>query len=379
MAYDLDQLYRNVGGTLSRAMQRGWFAQPQEQSSPQEGFYNQAGPFTRHMNQGAIYQNRAPGWQSPQQQPFSFGNALKTVTQPFTQAAPPQIGTRSPSIAGRNVVDAMRTAWGAQDERDPGLRAALAISHAESGWDPNAYVNNDVEESAGIFQTNIRAHGQDRAHWSNVDNSVNKWVPTLRQEARNLIDRGVDLSTPEGIWALYSNVINPGVKQMAHGGKGSAQWNNVMRSFNSLDANLEIARSQPPGVQSQDPHKAIAFAKSQKGKRYAGPIVGEEDSARWGDPGWDCSSFVSAAFRELGVKLTPYTDSAYRETRAVSGAPQAGDIVFFSGYEDGQDARYKHMGIYLGDGQMIDSSYGRGVSIRSVSSSPGRAEFRRAL
>lgn len=61
---------------------------------------------------------------------------------------------------------------------------------------------------------------------------------------------------------------------------------------------------------------------------------------------WDCSGFVSWVFAQHGVKLTAYTFSMVGELKPTSN-PQPGDIVFQNGYN--------HVGIYLGNGQMISA------------------------
>lgn len=77
---------------------------------------------------------------------------------------------------------------------------------------------------------------------------------------------------------------------------------------------------------------------------------------------WDCSGFVSWVFAQHGVKLTAYTFSMVGELKPTSN-PQPGDIVFQNGYN--------HVGIYLGNGQMISAlNPSEGTIIHSVSVMP---------
>lgn len=77
---------------------------------------------------------------------------------------------------------------------------------------------------------------------------------------------------------------------------------------------------------------------------------------------WDCSGFVSWVFAQHGVKLTAYTFSMVGELKPTSN-PQPGDIVFQNGYN--------HVGIYLGNGQMISAlNPSEGTIIHSVSAMP---------
>ncbi|WP_338750133.1 C40 family peptidase [Janibacter alittae] len=75
--------------------------------------------------------------------------------------------------------------------------------------------------------------------------------------------------------------------------------------------------------------------------------------------GFDCSGFTQYVFGKAGVSLPRTTTAQQAATTPVSD-PQPGDLVFF-----GSPAY--HMGIYLGDGMMIDApSSGKSVSIRPV-------------
>ena len=93
----------------------------------------------------------------------------------------------------------------------------------------------------------------------------------------------------------------------------------------------------PPGAAGQ----AMEWALSQRGKPYG-----------WGDAGpgsYDCSGLTMAAFRTVGVGL-PHSAAAQSSMgRAVSrNQLQPGDLVFF-----GSPAH--HVGIYVGDGKMVDA------------------------
>lgn len=61
---------------------------------------------------------------------------------------------------------------------------------------------------------------------------------------------------------------------------------------------------------------------------------------------WDCSGFVSYVYAQAGINLTAYTYTMATELTPTS-TPQPGDIVFTNGYA--------HVGIYVGNGQMISA------------------------
>jgi cell wall-associated NlpC family hydrolase len=109
----------------------------------------------------------------------------------------------------------------------------------------------------------------------------------------------------------------------------------------------------PPLPSSGNVRAVLAAAYGQIGKPYAYGA---------GGPGsFDCSGFTSFAYRAAGVSLPHSSRAQYAATRRVSrGDLQPGDLVFFG-------SPIHHVGIYVGDNKMIDSStYGHPVGIRSL-------------
>ena len=82
--------------------------------------------------------------------------------------------------------------------------------------------------------------------------------------------------------------------------------------------------------------------------------------------GFDCSGFVRYVFAQAGVVLPRAADEQYYMGMPVAtGDLRTGDLVFFSTYEYGPS----HVGIYIGDGNFINASSSRGVSVDSLGSS----------
>lgn len=104
--------------------------------------------------------------------------------------------------------------------------------------------------------------------------------------------------------------------------------------------------------------RLLDVARQEIGKPYSGPIVGQPESYRWGDPGWDCSSFVSGAVKKAtGITLTAFTDAAYDQTIATA-LPLAGDIVFYRYLDRSQPGvTFPHMGFWLSDSLTLDCRY----------------------
>jgi cell wall-associated NlpC family hydrolase len=82
--------------------------------------------------------------------------------------------------------------------------------------------------------------------------------------------------------------------------------------------------------------------------------------------GFDCSGLVMYVYAQLGVSLPHYTVAQWNATLPISQSQMApGDLVFFNGLS--------HVGIYIGNGQMVDAPHtGSVVRIDSIS---GFGEF----
>jgi len=97
--------------------------------------------------------------------------------------------------------------------------------------------------------------------------------------------------------------------------------------------------------------------------------------------GFDCSGLVQYVYGQLGVNL-PRTS----EQQATVGTPvdnltdaQPGDLVFFAG-SDGSADSPGHVGIYIGNGEMIDAPHaGTTVQVQSVSSAGPVVGIRRVV
>lgn len=99
------------------------------------------------------------------------------------------------------------------------------------------------------------------------------------------------------------------------------------------------------------------------GGNAAGPSRGIDQGA--GTVGFDCSGLMLYMFAGIGIKLDHYTGSQYNAGRKVpSSQMRRGDMIFY-----GPNAS-QHVGMYLGDGQMLEAPYtGSVVKISPVRTS----------
>ena len=91
----------------------------------------------------------------------------------------------------------------------------------------------------------------------------------------------------------------------------------------------------------------------------------------------DCSCFTMLAYAEVGIPLPDDPAAQWGYGRPVSGAPVAGDLLFWS--EDGS-GYITHVGLAMGDGTTLHASnYTGEVTITSINAIPGYVGARRLL
>jgi cell wall-associated NlpC family hydrolase len=120
----------------------------------------------------------------------------------------------------------------------------------------------------------------------------------------------------------------------------------------------------PPGGKSistpAQRQAAIAFAETQIGVWYrwagageVGPTVTSTGIQKV--PGYDCSGLTMQAFAAVGISLAHFTGAQWDEGMHVSQAQlQPGDLVFFA-TNTNDPSTIHHVGIYIGNGQMVDA------------------------
>ncbi|SDC19571.1 Cell wall-associated hydrolase, NlpC family [Geodermatophilus telluris] len=133
----------------------------------------------------------------------------------------------------------------------------------------------------------------------------------------------------------------------------------------SSSASAETTTAVPAG-DSGAASTVVATAMAQRGKPYVWAAAG---------PGsFDCSGLTQYAYRAAGVSLPHSSSMQSKMGTAVSRAQlQPGDLVFFY-------SPVSHVGIYIGNGQMVHApTSGDVVKVASVDSMGGYAGARRLV
>ncbi|MCY9546484.1 C40 family peptidase [Lysinibacillus xylanilyticus] len=142
------------------------------------------------------------------------------------------------------------------------------------------------------------------------------------------------------------------------------KWNNLSTTSIRIGQKLNI---NAPLVSTSKPKPTtnlVQIAKRQLGVKYT--FGGSKPST-----GFDCSGYITYVFNNAGISTARKSAAGFYNTAKKVKSPQVGDLVFFSNtYKSG----ISHVGIYLGNNQMISAS-DSGVSIAKINSSYWKKHF----
>lgn len=109
------------------------------------------------------------------------------------------------------------------------------------------------------------------------------------------------------------------------------------------------------------PSQVVNQAKKLTGIKYV-----------WGGTttsGFDCSGFTSYVFKSLNINLNRTAAAQATQGTSVSKSNlKEGDLVFFAG--TGGKGRISHVGIYIGNGNMVSATSSRGTAIDNINTNP---------
>jgi cell wall-associated NlpC family hydrolase len=277
------------------------------------------------------------------------------------------------------VYQALVQQWGT---RCPALTPAVLAAqlYQESGWNLNARSSTGAEGIAQFMPGTWATHGID----ADGDGSTNVWDPNdaIGSAAVYDCDLAQQVARVPGdptanMLAAYN--AGPGAVLTAQGVPPIPQTQNYVRSIEQMAARFAVT----PVAGSGAAQTVIQAALSQHGVPYSwgggGPNGGTRGSccSRGGQDGskivgFDCSGLTQYAYAQAGIML-PRTaaQQAGVGQRIPASASLAtlrpGDLVFFATLP-GNDSTIFHVGIYLGNGQMVNAARpGTGIKVDPIS------------
>jgi cell wall-associated NlpC family hydrolase len=185
-----------------------------------------------------------------------------------------------------------------------------------------------------------------------------------------------------------NSIASDAAKHHGPNGAGMPGLQQVMHTMalNDIPPSIAFKAAKMAGY---EPGKAGMFSGFAKGLAGAGGAAGEATTNaaansivglarqyigtpyKWGGStpkGFDCSGFAQYLYGKVGVRIPRTTYTQWQTGHAVSkGQLEPGDLVFFRG-SDSVGGLPGHVGVYIGNGMMIDAPHtGTSVRVESVS------------
>lgn len=200
-------------------------------------------------------------------------------------------------------------------------------------------------------------------------------IPTFRNKVSKVLNSGNE--KPLGVVNPFldknGNLVNPYIdyQKILDNGSVSAKTKDFIQQATGLSPAVTAMPIQSGygaattylessgGHLPQSDNNIVNAAKNYIGTPY---VWGGESMS---EGGMDCSGFVYAALKDAGYDIGRTTAQGYRNygTAVPKSDMRPGDLIFY-----GKDGKASHIGIYIGDGQMIHSSGGS----KNTKSNPGK-------
>lgn len=118
------------------------------------------------------------------------------------------------------------------------------------------------------------------------------------------------------------------------------------------------------GMQDEPPNEKVLRAVTFAIEKIGLPYVWGGNGTEQGDAGFDCSGLTTAAYASAGVSLERTAHWQYSSLPIIGPdeQPRLGDLVFFGD----PDTKIHHVGMYIGNQQMIDApTFGQAVQVHN--------------
>lgn len=211
-------------------------------------------------------------------------------------------------------------------------------------------------------------------------------VPVFRNKVNKLMSSGQNSTNINPFLDGEGNLVNPymNYQKVLNDPSVSEKAKQFIQSATGLTPTV-ATQSSSIGNSATGANDTGVFSVSSGSSVVGNSSSGLVNSAQkfigtpyvWGgesmsEGGMDCSGFVYAALKDAGYNIGRTTAQGYRSygSSVSKSDMQPGDLVFY-----GKNGNASHIGIYIGNGQMIHSSGGskntaanpgKGVSVTNV-------------
>jgi cell wall-associated NlpC family hydrolase len=277
----------------------------------------------------------------------------------LTSGSPETLLDREAALAAvsrheRAIVDAMKQAEKAQ--RDAQRAAGEAVAEQQKASDSAAQAKD-----AAVAAMNSQA--QQVAQIKDTQEGLQAQLAVLKGKAKNLAaaraqglaELAAQQEAERKAAAAAAKKRQQELADQAGGGSGSGGG-----GVTGTPVDLVTPGTGHSISTAAQRATAVAFAQSQIGVWYRWAGAGEvgptvTSSGTQNIPGYDCSGLTMRAYQAAGISLGHYTGLQWDEGMHVSRDQlQPGDLVFFA-TNTSDPSTIHHVGIYIGNGRMIDA------------------------
>ena len=178
---------------------------------------------------------------------------------------------------------------------------------------------------------------------------------TVNKDASNSANKTINKDTSNSTNKITNKDTNNSINKTVNKDTSNSASKTINKdTSNSTNKTINKDTSSSTGVTAQ---QVLAYAYQFEGYPYV-----------WGgsspSTGFDCSGFVQYVYAHFGINLPRTTfEQVNRGTPVSLNNIKPGDLVFEFGSSEGPN----HVGIYIGNGQMIDAAgVGQGVTISKL-------------
>jgi cell wall-associated NlpC family hydrolase len=209
--------------------------------------------------------------------------------------------------------------------------AASALSSVRKAVDATTAARDKAESAVASQQHQVVALAGQKANLESQARSAKSYADAVARE------RAANLAAARAAAAA--------AKQRRQLGTGGVDQENP----------TSVTGGPRPAATAAQGQQAVDFAKKQLGKPY-----------EWGAAGpssYDCSGLTMMSWNAAGISIDHYSVAQYGEGTHVARLElRPGDLVFFA-YDTSDPSTIHHVGIYVGNGQMIDAPH-TGANVR---------------